>query len=142
MNFLEFLDFFLESVFKKFFNLGQFLLRLFLGIAFILHGVSKFPLPPQKLMDFFNFSPEFASFIAISEITAGALLIVSFFIRNYFGNLLTRLSSLIIVTIMICALLLAHKDWLINQKLFMSEQIFLLVIGFYFLIVGNKSINK
>ena len=43
---------------------------------------------------------------------------------------------------MICALLLAHQDWLINQKLFMSEQIFLLVIGFYFLIAGNKSINK
>ena len=34
----------------------------------------------------------------------------------------------------------AHQDWFINSKLFTSEQIFLFLIGIYFLIVGNKKI--
>jgi hypothetical protein len=39
---------------------------------------------------------------------------------------------------MIGAIVIAHSDWLITQKLFMSEQIFLLLLGFYFAIKGNN----
>jgi hypothetical protein len=39
---------------------------------------------------------------------------------------------------MIGALIIAHPDWLITQKLFMSEQIFLLALGTYFAIRGNN----
>ena len=116
---------------------SEFLLRIFLGIAFIIHGYNKFPLPPATLIKYFGFSPHLASFVAISEFSAGILIIFSRFINSYLGNLLTRISALIIVVIMIFAFYFAHKDWFFNQKLFTSEQIFLFVLGVYFLINGN-----
>ena len=116
---------------------SEFLLRIFLGIAFIIHGYNKFPLPPATLIKYFGFSPHLASFVAISEFSAGILIIFSGFINSYLGNLLTRISALIIVVIMIFAFYFAHKDWFFNQKLFISEQIFLFVLGVYFLINGN-----
>tara|TARA_B110000238_G_C15792919_1_gene296724 strand:+ start:130 stop:537 length:408 start_codon:yes stop_codon:yes gene_type:complete len=114
------------------------LLRLGLGISFIFHGYGKFPLPPQKLIDYFGFSDTLASFVAISELTAGILLILGGFIKSYLGELSTRFGAILIVIIMMVALGLAHRDWFITPKLFMSEQIFLLLIGLYFLIRGNK----
>ena len=103
-----------------------------------IHGYSKFPLPPQKLIEFFGFSPTLASFVAISEVLSGFLLMISGFFKNKLGDLLTRFSALTIVIIMIFAFSLAHKDWFINTKLFTSEQIFLFLIGLYFLINGNN----
>jgi len=43
-----------------------------------------------------------------------------------------------VVVIMIGAFYLAHSDWFITQKLFMSEQIFLFALGLYFAIKGNN----
>ena len=114
------------------------LLRLSLGISFIFHGYGKFPLPPQKLIDYFGFSETLASFVAISELTAGIFLILGGFIKSHLGELTTRFGALLIVIIMSVALGLAHRDWIITPKLFMSEQIFLLIIGLYFLLRGNK----
>ena len=97
-------------------------------------------------MDFFGFSPFFASFIALSEILAGFANNNFIFLKIYLGNLINQFSASTIVVIMICAFYLAHKDWFINEKLFTSEQIFLLIIGIYFLINGNeektKKVNK
>ena len=121
---------------------SEFLLRIFLGMAFIIHGYNKFPLPPATLIKYFGFSPHLASFVAISEFSAGILIIFSGFINSYLGNLLTRISALIIVVIMIFAFYFAHKDWFFNQKLFTSEQIFLFVLGVYFLINGNCNYKK
>ena len=98
--------------------------------------------PPANLIKFFGFSPHLASFVAISEVSAGILIIFSGFINSFLGNLLTRISALMIVIIMIFAFYFAHKDWFFNQKLFTSEQIFLLIIGIYFLINGNGKENK
>ena len=134
------IDHFANNFFSNFIFLAQFLLRLGLGIAFIIHGYSKLPLPPQKLIDFFNFSPLLASLVCVFELGAGTLLIIAGFLTSYTGSLLTRISSLIIVTIMSFAFYFAHQDWFINSKLFTSEQIFLFLIGIYFLIVGNKKI--
>ena len=64
------------------------------------------------------------------------IITVNFFYSN--GHLITRLSGGAIAVIMIGALLIAHKEWLVTQKLFKSEQIFLLVLGIYFAIKGNK----
>ena len=125
-----------KSIF--FYYLSHFLLRLGLGIAFIIHGINKFPLPPQKLIDYFGFNSTLASLVAISELTAGSILIISGFIKNYIGSLLTRASALIILIIMSCAFYFAHQDWFINSKLFTSEQFFLFILGLYFLINGNE----
>ena len=121
---------------------SEFILRIFLGIAFIIHGYNKFPLPPATLIKYFGFSSHLASFVAISEVLAGTLIIISGFINSFLGNLLTRISALTIVTIMIFAFYFAHKDWFFNQKLFTSEQIFLFVLGVYFLINGNCNYRK
>ena len=121
---------------------SEFLLRIFLGIAFIIHGYNKFPLPPASLIKYFGFSPHLASFVAISEVSAGIIIIFSGFINSYIGNLLTRISAIMIVVIMIFAFYFAHKDWFFNQKLFTSEQIFLFILGVYFLINGNCNYTK
>ena len=111
--------------------------RFGIGIAFIIHGTNKFPLPPQGLIEYFSLSPVLASTVAISELLSGLVLIISGFIKNPLGNLLTRLSGLNIAILMISILVFAHKDWFITTKLFTSEQIFLLIGGIYFLIKGN-----
>ena len=130
---------FSHIIYKKCTVFSFFLLRFGLGISFILHGSDKFPLPPENLMKFFNFGPFLSSFIALSEVFSGILLITSGFINKEFGNYLTRFSASIIVIIMICAFYFAHSDWFVNSKLFKSEQIFLLLIGIFFLINGNET---
>jgi len=132
----------LDSKINKFLSniqfLSHWLIRFGLGIAFSIHGISKFPLPPEVLIKYFDFSPFLASFVALSELGAGLFLIVGGFIKGPIGNLITRLSALTIVVIMANAFALAHRDWFITTKLFTSEQIFLFLIGLYFLIKGNR----
>ena len=81
---------------------------------------------------------KFATFVALSELLSGIILIVSGFLRNPIGDTLTRFAGLVIVILMTNIFIIAHPDWFITQKLFTSEQIFLFIGGFYFLIKGNK----
>jgi uncharacterized membrane protein YphA (DoxX/SURF4 family) len=118
--------------------LASLIFRFGVGIAFIIHGLGKFPLPPQGLIEYFDLSPVLATFVALSELSAGLILIVSGFIKNPFGNLLTRVAGFMIVIMMINIFAIAHQDWFITKKLFTSEQIFLLIGGIYFLIKGNR----
>ena len=118
--------------------LAPWLIRLGLGIAFIIHGYNKFPLPPQGLINYFGFSPALATFVALSEVFAGIIIIVGGLHNNSLGNLITRLGGLMVVVVMIFAFSIAHQEWFITVKLFTSEQIFLFFIGFYFLLKGNK----
>ena len=132
------IDNILNAIMSDFYHLSSWLLRLGLGISFIFHGLSKFPLPPQKLIDYFGFSVELASFVAISELGAGILLVFGGFLKGHVGNLVTRFAAGVIVIVMTFAFTLAHSDWFITPKLFMSEQIFLIIIGLYFFIKGNN----
>ena len=132
----------LDNQINRFFSKIQFLspwlIRFGLGIAFSLHGLSKFPLPPEALIKYFGFSPFIASLVAIAELGAGLFLIIGGFVKGSVGNLITRVSALTITVVMINVFALAHRDWFITTKLFTSEQIFLLIIALYFLIRGNK----
>jgi len=118
--------------------LAPWVIRMGLGIAFIIHGYNKFPLPPQGLINYFGFSPALATFVALSEVFAGFVIIVGGLLNNSLGNLITRLGGLMVVVVMIFAFSIAHQEWFITVKLFTSEQIFLFLIGFYFLLRGNK----
>ena len=129
----------LNNFFLNIDALASLIFRFGIGIAFLIHGLNKFPLPPQGLTDYFDLSPAIASTVAISELLSGLILIISGFIKNPIGNLLTRLSGLNISILMISILIFAHQDWLITTKLFTSEQIFLLIGGIYFLIKGNRT---
>jgi uncharacterized membrane protein YphA (DoxX/SURF4 family) len=139
----------LDSIAKPFDILAPWLLRIGLGTSFILHGIGKFPIPKPDMVRWFEsmgyMYPELiVSMVALGEVVAGAGIIIggllntkaNFFYSN--GHLITRLSGGAISVIMIGALLIAHKDWLVTQELFMSEQIFLLILGLYFAIKGNK----
>ena len=126
----------INKIFTKLEFLAPWLIRFGLGIAFALHGLGKFPLPPQGLSNFLGSS--LASFVAISELGAGLILIAGGFIKGPFGNLATRFAGGTVVIVMISALAIAHRDWFITTKLFTSEQIFLLLIGLYFFLRGNR----
>jgi len=128
----------LENIFSRYIFLSSFLLRLLLGISFVIHGCQKFPLPANNLIEWFNFSPFLATLVPIIEVSSGLLIILSGLLKNPLGNLLTRFSALLIVVFMIFAFTIAHLDWFITTKLFTSEQIFLLGIGIFFLIRGNS----
>ena len=119
------------------------LLRLGLGISFILHGIGKFPLPPEKMVTWFEsmgyMYPELVtSLVALGEVGAGAGIILGGLVNNNIGNVITRLSGGAVAVIMIGAIFIAHADWLVTKKLFMSEQIFLFILGIYFAIKGNN----
>ena len=133
----------LESVANPLLPIAPWLLRLGLGVSFILHGIGKFPLPPEKMVTWFEsmgyMYPELVtSLVALGEVGAGVGIILGGFINNNVGNLITRLSGGAVGVIMIGAIVIAHSDWLITKKLFMSEQIFLFLLGVYFAIKGNK----
>ncbi|MDC1081715.1 MAG: DoxX family protein [Gammaproteobacteria bacterium] len=133
----------LESIAKPLIPITPWLLRLGLGTSFILHGIGKFPLPPEKMVTWFEsmgyMQPEIVtSLVALGEVGAGAGIILGGLINNHVGNLITRLSGGAVGVIMLGAIFIAHSDWLVTKKLFMSEQIFLFLIGLYFAIKGNK----
>ena len=127
-----------NNFFLNFEAIASLFLRLTIGIAFILYGTGKLPLPPEGLITNYGLSPFIASLVAISEISSGIILIIANFLKNSIGHTLTRLAGLNIVILMFSILLVAHKDWFVTKQLFMGVQIFLLVGGFYFLIKGNK----
>ena len=132
---------FLEQKIIMFFAKVKFLdywiLRVFLGIAFFLHGYQKLPLPSQNMIDWFGFAPWLATIVPLAELLGGSLIIISGFFKGYWGSLLTRLAGLIIFVYMVFAFAIAHQDWFITPRLFMSEQIFLWAISLYFLIKGK-----
>ena len=133
---------YLDDVAKPFMNISPWLLRLSLGTSFILHGLGKFPMPADGMVKLFDSKgilfPELtASLVALGEVGAGAAVIIGGFLGAT-GHLVTRLGGGAVAVIMIGALVIAHSDWLITQKLFMSEQIFLLALGTYFAIRGNN----
>ena len=127
-----------NNFFLNFEAIGSLIFRFGVGIAFIIFGLGKFPLPPEGLMEYFDLSPFLASLVAISEISTGVILIIANFIRNPIGQTLTRLAGLNIVILMICIFAVAHRDWFITKQLFTNIQIFLLIGGFYFLFKVNK----
>ena len=128
-----------NSFFSNIDALASLIFRFGIGTAFIIHGLGKFPLPPQGLIEYFGLPPLLASIVAVSELMSGLALILGGFLKNPFGNLLTRLSGLNITILMITILIFSHKDWFFTTKLFTSEQIFLLIGGVYFLIKGNRT---
>ena len=82
----------IENSLSNFDALASHLLRFGIAIAFIIHGLNKFPLPPEALIEYFDLSPFLASFVAISELSAGAILLISGFIRSPYGSILTRMA--------------------------------------------------
>jgi len=131
------LDLLLNKFFDNFEFLGPIVLKSLLGIAFILYGAQKFPLPADGLLSM-GFTSGMATIIPLIEVGAGIGMLVSIFIKGISKRVLTRISALVIFSFMIAAIFIAHQDWLVNEKLFKSVQIFLLGISFYFIVSPGK----
>jgi len=138
-------DFLLNKFFDNFEFLGPIVLKSLLGIAFILYGAQKFPLPADGLLSM-GFTPVMATIIPLIEVGAGIGMLVSIFIKGISKRVLTRISALVIFSFMIAAIFIAHQDWLVNEKLFKSVQIFLLGVSFYFIVspgtISERRKNK
>ena len=89
-------DIFIENIFKNVKFLGDWILRVFLGIAFIISGYQKLPIPSIGMIEWYGFSSALASIIPLAELFGGDLIIVSGFINGPLGNLFTRLSASVI----------------------------------------------
>ena len=131
-------------------GVANWLLRLGLGIAFFLHGYGKLPMSDGFVgwlgSKGVPLAETTAYLVAWGEILAGLGIIIGGIIANSLsnlGHLITRVAGGAIGVIMIFALLIAHSDWGIffgerDSVLFASEQLFLLLLGVYFAIKGNK----
>ncbi len=140
---MERLNRYLDRISRPFAPIAVWLLRLGLGAAFFLHGFEKFPLPPEKMADWFTklgyAYPELTtSAVAIGEVGAGVGIILGGLIRGYVGNIITKVSGGAVIVIMIGAFIIAHSNWFFTSRLFMSEQIFLFILGSFFFIRGNN----
>ena len=134
-------------------NIVPWLPRLALGIAFFFHGYGKLPAPfmmneQHRMVTWFESifipMPElWVNLVILGEMAAGIGIILGGLVglfASQLGHLLTRLSGLLVVIIMTCALYIAHSDWFtsLSTKFVTSEQMFLLVLGIFFAIRGNK----
>ena len=141
----------INSITEPFILIGDFIVRFGLGISFFLHGYGKLPIS-QSFIDFLAskgvpLANILAYLVAWGEILAGIGIILGGLLINYkptIANLITKLSGLSISIIMINALFIAHSNWSIfigdrGSVLFASEQLFLLILGFFFFIKGNRT---
>jgi uncharacterized membrane protein YphA (DoxX/SURF4 family) len=131
-------------------NIADWLLRLGLGIAFFLHGYGKLPIS-EGFVGWLGskgvpMAETTAYLVAWGEILAGLGIIIGGVLAKpmfQLGHFVTRISGGAIGVIMIFALLIAHSDWGIffgerGSVLFASEQLFLLLLGTYYAIKGNR----
>ena len=131
-------------------KIADWLLRLGLGIAFFLHGYGKLPIS-EGFVGWLGskgvpMAETTAYLVAWGEILAGLVIIIGGLLAKsmfQLGHLVTRISGGAIGVIMIFALLIAHSDWGIffgerGSVLFASEQLFLLLLGTYYAIKGNR----
>ncbi|MFL2844328.1 MAG: DoxX family protein [Alphaproteobacteria bacterium] len=141
----------LDTITEPFTFIANFIVRIGLGISFFLHGFGKLPIN-QGFIDFLSskgvpLSNIFAYLVAWGEILAGLGIILGGLLIKLspsIANIITKISGLTIVIIMINALLIAHSNWSIfigerGSILFASEQLFLLILGFFFFIRGNRT---
>ncbi len=143
----------LDSLSKPLMEVVPWLPRLALGIAFFFHGYGKLPAPfmmeeQHRMVTWFESifipMPElWVNLVVLGEMGAGIGIILGGVIglfASQLGHLITRLSGMLVVIIMSCALFIAHADWFtsLSTKFVTSEQMFLIVLGLFFAIRGNK----
>ena len=147
---MEKINSFLDRIAAPLNGVADWLLRLGLGIAFFLHGYGKLPIS-EGFVGWLGskgvpMAEATAYLVAWGEILAGLGIIVGAILAKpmtQLGHLMTRLSGGAIGFIMIFAILIAHSDWGIffgerGSILFASEQLFLLLLGTFYAIKGNK----
>jgi len=117
--------------------LGFWFLRLLLGIDFVIRGLQKFPVPSEFLYETMGLTLILSTLLPYVQIFLGLAIIVAGFFGDIIGNILTRLSALIIAIYMVFVFIIAREHFSLNAKLFTGEQFFLLVLSLFFLLRGQ-----
>ncbi len=140
----------LDNIATPISGVAEWLLRIGLGISFFLHGYGKMPISEGFIGWLASkgvpAAGAMAHMVAWGEMLAGIGIIVGGLIASraeQAGHLITRLSGGAVLFIMIWAMIIAHSNWGIffgerGSVLFASEQLFLILVGAYFAIKGNK----
>ena len=140
----------LDNIARPIYGVSEWLLRIGLGISFFLHGYGKMPIGEGFIGWLASkgvpAAGAIAHMVAWGEMLAGIGIIVGGLIASraeQAGHLITRLSGGAVLFIMIWAMIIAHSNWGIffgerGSVLFASEQLFLILVGSYFAIKGNK----
>jgi len=140
----------LDNIARPIYGVAEWLLRIGLGISFFLHGYGKMPIGEGFIGWLASkgvpAAGAMAHMVAWGEMLAGIGIILGGLIASraeQAGHLITRLSGGAVLFIMIWAMIIAHLDWSIftgerGKVLFASEQLFLILVGSYFAIKGNK----
>ena len=140
----------LDNIARPIYGVAEWLLRIGLGISFFLHGYGKMPIGEGFIGWLASkgvpAAGAIAHMVAWGEMLAGIGIIVGGLIASraeQAGHLITRLSGGAVLFIMIWAMIIAHSNWGIffgerGSVLFASEQLFLILVGSYFGIKGNK----
>ena len=140
----------LDNIARPISGVAEWLLRIGLGISFFLHGYGKMPIGEGFIGWLASkgvpAAGAIAHMVAWGEMLAGIGIIVGGLIASraeQAGHLITRLSGGAVLFIMIWAMIIAHSNWGIffgerGSVLFASEQLFLILVGSYFAIKGNK----
>jgi len=140
----------LDNIARPIYGVAEWLLRIGLGISFFLHGYGKMPIGEGFIGWLASkgvpAAGAMAHMVAWGEMLAGIGIIVGGLIASraeQAGHLITRLSGGAVLFIMIWAMIIAHSNWGIffgerGSVLFASEQLFLILVGTYFAIKGNK----
>ena len=140
----------LDNIARPIYGVAEWLLRIGLGISFFLHGYGKMPISEGFIGWLASkgvpAAGAMAHMVAWGEMLAGIGIIVGGLIASraeQAGHLITRLSGGAVLFIMIWAMIIAHSNWGIffgerGSVLFASEQLFLILVGGYFAIKGNK----
>ena len=140
----------LDNIARPISGVAEWLLRIGLGISFFLHGYGKMPISEGFIGWLASkgvpAAGAMAHMVAWGEMLAGIGIIVGGLIASraeQAGHLITRLSGGAVLFIMIWAMIIAHSNWGISfgergSVLFASEQLFLILVGAYFAIKGNK----
>ena len=117
---------------------AHWLIRLPLAAMILNQGIMKLPLTEA---DAASWGLPFVlwAMAALGEIAAGAALIVGGFVRNWIGDVLTRLAGLGIAMIVAGVLYVVYWAPLYDLWLANQFQILLLVGGLYFALRGNKA---
>ena len=140
----------LDNIARPIYGVAEWLLRIGLGISFFLQGYGKMPIGEGFIGWLASkgvpAAGAIAHMVAWGEMLAGIGIIVGGLIASraeQAGHLITRLSGGAVLFIMIWAMIIAHSNWGIffgerGSVLFASEQLFLILVGSYFAIKGNK----
>ena len=140
----------LDNIARPISGLAEWLLRIGLGISFFLHGYGKMPIGEGFIGWLASkgvpAAGAMAHMVAWGEMLAGIGIILGGLIASraeQAGDVITRLSGGAVLFIMIWAMIIAHSNWGIffgerGSVLFASEQLFLILVGTYFAIKGNK----